>query len=84
MPFVENGIFFHPASAENTRGARSRAGLKPAIVKGAKMQIKAVSAKPIAKGTIAPGPALFSLAVNPKMAKASNAVARYSAKLARP
>ena len=74
-PFTRNGTLPQPANAENTRGPRSRAGLKLAIVSGPTSEIRSVTVRPIKAAVRICGRALFRSLVAQKITNSSTAVA---------
>ena len=63
-----------PASVENIRGAKSRAGLKPPIETGAKREMRTVKVMPMAKGITQAGRILPRLSVSVKTTRAKRVV----------
>ena len=55
LPLTVKTILPHPTKALNTRGARSRAGLKPAMVSGASKDISRVMVSPMVTAVSGPG-----------------------------
>ena len=78
-PFTWNGTLPQPASAENIRGPKSRAGLKLAIVRGPTSEIKSVTVRPIVAAVRTCGRALFCSSVAQKITSSNTAVAITSA-----